>query len=155
MAANIPAEHVDLALARSEFIDAYNAADAAVRAVLTALGSEPKQLLCHNIDQLSKLPAAPNYSKERRSKIAASLAELRQLQSVRCDLVHGQMEILTIDGAAHALFANVQKQSIVGRAGLLLTLVEMQASRDKLRRIATQLVRPALTEATRVDAAKA
>ena len=142
-------------MARSKFIDAYNAADAAVRSTLSALGHEPKQLLSQNIEQLSKLPAAPNFSKERKNKIAAHLQELRKFQGARCDIVHGIMEVLTIDGVDHAFFANVQKQAQVGRTGLLLTPKEMQECCVALLRIATQLGRPAFAEVTKMNAAAA
>lgn len=151
MTANFPAKDFDLAMARSEFIDAYNNADASVRHVLAALGHEPKQLLSQNIDLLAKAPAAPNYSKERKSKVTAFLSDLKTYQGIRCDIVHGRMETPIIDGVTHAFFTNVQKQSNHGKTGLLISFEELRECTEKLARIAIQLVRPPLLEVAKPD----
>ncbi len=137
-----PAAHFELPIARSDFIDAHNAADAAVRRLLAVLNVGQKQLLSQNIDTLEKVAANPQYSKQRKAKVDILLAELRGFQAVRCDIVHGRMEVLMVDGSAQALFGNVQRQPPVGVCGLLLTLEQIKGCTARLSHIAIELSRP-------------
>ena len=139
MSAIIPAGEFALAVARSNFIDAHNAADAAIRHRLAALKAPSHALLGQNIEALAKVAANPTYSKLAKDKVAALLNELKLLQPIRCDIVHAKMERLMIDGVVHGFFANVQNQPLLGRTGLLLTIDQIQDCSKQLARIARGL----------------
>lgn len=139
MTAIIPADDFALAIARSAFIDAHNNVDASVRRQLAALNCTPAPLLGQNIDTLTKVAANPLYSKQRKTRVDVALGELKQLQSIRCDLVHSQMQRLVIDQIVYGFFPNVQKQPRLGRVGLLVTHAELEEYTLHLIRLAKDL----------------
>ncbi|MGQ7829081.1 hypothetical protein [Altererythrobacter sp. Z27] len=138
MTSELPANQ-RFAIARSDFIDAHNAADIAVRKLLTSFEQPSKPLMSQNIEVLVKQPAGPNYSKSEKARIERLLADLKILNGLRCDVVHSRMEVIAISGTAHAYFANVQEQHPYGRKGLVLTIAELTDAKIKLSGIAESL----------------
>lgn len=127
------------AIARSEFIDAHNEADSAIRDLLVALKQPSRQLISQNIELLASQPAAPHYSKSEKARIDGLLSEMKAFNSLRCDLVHSRMEVMAIRGASYACFMNVQEQCRYGSKGLILTLEELNRAKRDLVRIVTNL----------------
>jgi hypothetical protein len=139
MSEMVPAFVFELHVARSDFIDGYNAADHAVRERMKLLKVPDKQLAGANIEALLKVPANPQYSKVEKKRVDEQLAELRRLQPVRCDIVHSQLQALLVDGAPNAMFCNVQQTPRIGRTGLMLTLEEIRQCTNSLHEIACEL----------------
>ncbi|GGD93965.1 hypothetical protein GCM10011515_12210 [Tsuneonella deserti] len=139
MSAIVPAVVFELHIARSKFVDAYNAADSAVRARLQAFSLPEKTTMGDNLASLLKVAAGPQYAKSAKKRIDALVLEIRDFQPLRCDVVHGRMSVMSIDGVVTAMFANVQKSSKIGRYGLMLTLDEIQRSTDRMNAIADEL----------------
>jgi hypothetical protein len=139
MSAIVPALVYDLHIARSKFVDAYNAADLAVRGRLQGLLVPEKAMMGDNLNALEKVAPSPQYAKSAKKRVDALVLELRDFQPLRRDVVHGRMTVVSIDGAVTAMFANVQKSTKVGRCGLLLTLAEMQHSTQRMYAIAAEL----------------
>lgn len=139
MSAIVPAVVYDLHIARSKFVDAYNAADLAVRGRLQGLLVPEKAMMGDNLNALEKVAPSPQYAKSAKKRVDALVLDLRDFQPLRRDVVHGRMTVVSIDGAITAMFANVQKSTKVGRCGLLLTLAEMQHSTQRMNAIAAEL----------------
>ena len=150
MSAIDPAAVFELHIARSNLIDAYNDADLAVRARLKAQGGTEKGLIGDNLQALEKVQPGPQYAKNEKKRIDDMIAELRELQKVRCDVVHSRMQSIVVDGMPCALFANVQKCVSVGRRGLILSREELKVCTARLETIAKQVARtplpPVVTE---------
>lgn len=138
MSAELSANQL-FAIARSEFLDAHNEIDIAIRELLLLLKQAPKQLMSQNVEALAKQPAGPQYSKAEKTRIEGVLSELKPFNGLRCDIVHSRMEVIAISGENHAYFANVQEQSRYGQKGLVLSLQELGDAKDDLRRIAQKL----------------
>ncbi|ABC63299.1 hypothetical protein [Erythrobacter litoralis] len=130
----------DFAVARSEFIDAHNAADIAVRRLLASIGKSPAVMLSANIEAMLKAPAAPQYPKAEKARIEGLLKELKNLGSIRCGIVHSRMELISVHANLHACFSNVQSQPRFGRKGLILSLSDLQAVTEEISRIERKLV---------------
>lgn len=139
MSAIIPAVDFDMHAARSKLIDTYNEVDLAVRKRLKGQGGREKAIVSENLESLSKIPAGPQYSKSDKKRVDELIVQFRDLQPLRCDVVHGKMEIVSVDGVAHALFVNVQKSSLFGRCGLLLSKAEFDSCSDRMTEIARGL----------------
>lgn len=136
MSAIVLADVFELHIARSKLVDAYNEADAAVRLRLCQQGGAAKQLFSQNVEALKAIPASPQYSKADKKRIDHYLRELRDLQAVRCDVVHSSLRSVTLDGRPHALFANVQESATTGLRGLFLTREDLDACAEQLLAIA-------------------
>lgn len=134
-----PAAVFDLHLARSAFIDAYNLVDQAVRARLRPLGQPALALTGHNLDALAKIPASPKYSKTQKEKTVELMRQMRELQAIRCDVVHSRMQTIETPGGTVAYFANVQETSGIGRRCLILTKAELQLCEKRFKEIADAL----------------
>ncbi len=134
MSIEIPAAHFHdtisagdvLKVARSDFIEAFNAVDSAVRARLIALEEKPHPMLGQNVDALRKVQPAPQYAKAEKARVDALLTRFAPLQSLRCDVVHGSMEFAAIGQVEYGLFANVQSQPAIGRKVLMVTVEELR-----------------------------
>ena len=135
----IPADEFQLAIARSDFVDAFNTADLTVRARLIELKGKPQQLLGPNIEALLKIPAGPQYPKAEKARVDKAADELRALKKTSCDLVHGVMKRVVIAQVPHALFQNVQEQPPFGRQGLLVSAAELAVATRKLKELAMDL----------------
>jgi hypothetical protein len=144
MSAIDPAAVFELHIARSNMIDAYNDADLAVRTRMKALGGTEKSLLGDNLQALEKMQPGPQYAKNEKKRIDELIAELRELQTVRCDVVHSRMQSIVVDGTPCGLFANVQKCLSVGRRGLILSRKELEDCAARLETIAKQIARAPL-----------
>ena len=141
MSAIVPAVVFDMHMARSRLIDAYNAADLALRERMRAMRLTEKQLISQNIEAIARVAASPQYSKTAKKRADEQLQALRDLQSIRCDVVHSRMQVLQVEGSPHALFSNVQKQARIGRQGLLLTLAELEQCEGLLNGVAREFSR--------------
>ena len=133
MSENVPAAVFELARARSELIDTFARAEAAVRTRLISVELQPKQVLSQSTDLLGKQPASPKYSKKEKAVVEAALARLKGMQTIRCDLVHGIMQWVKFDGHEQACFINVQGVSRLGCPARLMTVENMQAASADLR----------------------
>lgn len=133
------AEATQLKVARSDFIDAFNRADASLRDLLASLNRAPGQNLSQNVRTLEACNPAPNYPRQTKARVDKLMKELTQLALIRCDLVHGVMSVLSIDGAGHALFENVQHRSALGRSGLMLRVSEIDGATRRLEAISRSL----------------
>ena len=146
MSAITPPVVFELHMARSRLLDAYNAADLALRNRLRALHLDEKPLIAQNIELLAKTPAGPQYSKAAKKRADDRLQELRDLQPVRCDVVHSRMQLLHVEGVPHALFSNVQKHAHVGMRGLLLTLEDLKHCESVFSAVANEFERADFTQ---------
>lgn len=142
MSALSPSDEFKLAVARSNFLDAFNQADLVVRARLTALKTKPQQLLGPNIETLLKVAAGPQYSKAEKARVDNAATILKELKQIRCDLVHGVMILLPAGGTHCAIFENVQETSPYGRRGLLITHSELDIASQQLRRLIKKIAPP-------------
>jgi hypothetical protein len=141
MSAIVPAVVFEMHMARSRLIDAYNAADLALRERMRAMRLAEKQLISQNIEAIAKVAVGPQYSKNAKKRADEQLQALRGLQQIRCDVVHSRMQILHVEGSPHALFSNVQNQARIGRQGLLLTLAELEQCEAALNAVAREFRR--------------
>lgn len=124
-----------LHLARSRFIDAHALVERAVVDRLWQLGvSASGHFLGNNLESLRKIPADPKYSKASRASLHSALDKLAVLQEARCDIVHGQLNVIEIGSEALACFINCRD---LGSTGIMARLV----TADQFAEMSKQLVR--------------
>ncbi|MXO73796.1 hypothetical protein GRI40_00975 [Altererythrobacter aerius] len=138
MSATTPDVVLEMHVARSLLIDAYNAADLALRGRMRAMRLTQNQLMSQNIEAIAKVPASPQYSKMAKKRVDEQLQTLRKFQRIRCDVIHSQMEILDVENSPKAMFSNVQNQARLGRQGLLLTLADLRQCEADLKAVAKE-----------------
>ncbi|MCP5396799.1 MAG: hypothetical protein H6918_08710 [Sphingomonadaceae bacterium] len=97
------------AIARSKLVDAFASAEAAVINRLVALKLDVKTMPGQNLATLAKAKPAPQYSKANKASVDAAIKELTELQALRCDIVHGKMQTVTVGGDDFAGFTNPQQ----------------------------------------------
>ena len=128
-----------LHFARSAFIDAFVTVETAVINRLKASDAKLAGLFGQNLDLLRKIPASPRYSKAERASVHAALEELAEVQAVRCDVVHGRLNPVRIDGELRACLINPQRQTERCPLVRLISLAEFGLMTVRLLAIAQKL----------------
>lgn len=129
----------DLAIARSDYLNACSSVEAAVRARIRKLRLEPEMHLGQCVEQLRKAKPAPQYSKSEKAAIDRLLDELNTQWPLRCDIVHGTLSVVRIDGRDVACFVNPQSASPHGRRALLIAACEMADAARGLHALAAKI----------------
>ena len=127
-------------ISRSKFLDAYANVEEAVRSRMTKLGLTPGGLLGQSLELLEKAKPSPLYSKAEHKAVQDAIFQIKPLHKLRCDIVHGRMEIVEMGGRKFACFANPQKRQAFSSVASLISesqFDELIATLDKLTRALT------------------
>lgn len=130
----------DLAIARSQFLDAYADLEDGVRALLMRLGIAPLPMLGQNLDMLAKTKPAPQYSKAHQKAVQEILLRIKPLQETRCDIVHARMKIVVMENKRYACFANPQKCQRHAINATLISKPQFDAMIASLQKITKELL---------------
>ncbi|MEQ1542723.1 MAG: hypothetical protein ABL926_10755 [Novosphingobium sp.] len=119
---------------RSKLVDSFALAERSLCAVAVGLGLQFKnELIGQRIERTLAVPAGPQYSKERRARIHASLDEFSRLLPIRNFVVHSHLqEIRLDDGSCYACFKSLRniappESDILTMSSLQLELIDDQA----------------------------
>ena len=126
-------------IARSKFIDTFAFAEYELLSLMDRLAIARNHLLGQNIDALKKVAPSPKFSKASQTQLQAAVATFSAIQSIRCDVVHGGMELITMKGQAVACFINAQQVNTLSAAARLLTLEQLDHLNCTMAGIAKQL----------------
>ncbi len=138
-----------LHLSRSHFIDAHAIVERAVIERLEKHGVNVSgHLFGHNIEVLRKIKAAPQFSKAERTKLHLALDELVGLQQARCDIVHGHLQMVRIDGEALACFVNCRDQAANGSLARLISVATFTKMSTQLRKLAAEILPAKINQAS-------
>lgn len=129
----------EMAVARSQFLDAYNGADAALRRRMAEHGLVVNNQMGQNIKLLQEVAPSPTYSKEIKKRVDTLLTYLVAIQPIRCDIVHGLAEVYSKGSEHFQFFANVQQQPTDSAVGRMLSLDNIRHYTDLLAKIAVGL----------------
>ncbi|WJY18263.1 hypothetical protein QQS45_11630 [Alteriqipengyuania flavescens] len=130
---------IAFAVARSHFIDAFSAVEAAVIKRLRALGIEPKAQFAQNLRSLASAKPSPQYAKLIKAEVDQCLQDLEHLRDLRCDIAHGQLTRITVNGAPAALFPNPQKSTRFAAQASIISLDRLKAARTELQALAAKI----------------
>lgn len=117
-------------------MDAYALVEAAARARVARLGTEPSADLAKNLKQISAAKASPTYSKVDRTSVNSAILSLEELREVRCDIAHGTMDTVVLNGQELACFRNAQKIGPTSTEARLMTLAQLREAKKQLGEIA-------------------
>jgi hypothetical protein len=124
----------DVALARSELLDAFSDLEARISGLLKVGKADVKcQHLGAKVELFRKLQGI---SHPKRDQLAGTTADLLPL---RADIVHSRMQIRTIDGTATGIFVNSQNQNEVHPLCRLLTAEDLRQFIRKLAQLTDEL----------------
>jgi hypothetical protein len=101
--------HNDFHIARSIFLDAFSELEIAVAALLATCSSfkeGEKKPFGQRVESLKTLLPNSKLSKEKCAKIHDKAAHILPIHIIRCDIVHGQLDVVNIDGLMHAKICN-------------------------------------------------
>lgn len=92
---------------RSRCIDAFATIEANVIKRLKCNGAKcGEEPFAQKITTLAATPASPGYAAAAKKKVDLALATLLDLLSVRADIVHSPLNLVSVDSVAHARFVN-------------------------------------------------
>lgn len=98
-----------LHVARSRFIDAHAKVEEAICRRLRNHDIDPANWqIAQRIEALKGVKASPRYSKQERNRVHDTLARFTPINEIRCDIAHGQLKAVKIDGEATACFVNAR-----------------------------------------------
>lgn len=130
---------VMLALARSRFLDAFALAEEAVAARLRHMHLPVHAMLAQNIQALKKCPANPRYSKDCKAKVDQALGSLGVIQPIRCDVVHGPLQLVISEGETVACFANPQRSNEWALQASLISVQQFRELTAQLHKVARNI----------------
>ena len=130
---------IRLAIARSKLVDAFATAETAAIERLRSLGREPKSVFSQNAALLAKCPASPKYSKSCKAGVDNALKELAALHPLRCDAVHGALEIVNLQGQQKACFRNPQKADHHSELARVIDEQQMTCLTEKIQKLAGEI----------------
>ena len=111
-----------LHLHRSRCIDAFARAETAITTILIGHAKPvSSETLGQKLAVLRALPAGPQYSKAARAMMQAALDEFEPLTSIRNDVVHGELMLLTSQGRSYAGFINARQQGDICKQARLIS----------------------------------
>lgn len=126
----------DFRALRSQLIDEFARLELAVSLCLCKLGHtiDPrKTTFSHQVTELSTATPSPSLSKGKAAALASLAGDCGPLKRLRTSVVHGVMEVGTLDGQSVALFRNVA--DIVGGELIYHVLTEAEF-RSNIRAVA-------------------
>ncbi len=129
--------------ARSNLLDAFADAEAAIVALLKRSGAKPNgEMLGQKIELLRAAKPSPHYSKTQRAKVGPLLDKLEQMLEIRNDIVHGKLQIAEIAGQYSAIFVNTRDARELAPRVRMIGLSAMTRLHHETARLARDLVEP-------------
>lgn len=125
---------------RSRCLDAFAATEEAVVHLLelaeTKFGGEP---FGKKIEHLKSAKPSPAYSKERKARVNALLADMADLLEVRNDLVHARLQPAVIGEIQKACFVNARQCATGVQTARLFSLESLRTITRQATRLAEEL----------------
>jgi hypothetical protein len=128
--------------ARSHWLDAFADLELEVcKCSFRHCGGPNKKNFAQRLADLATVERSPKLSRTDQPKLRELAAQCQLFLDLRATLVHSRMRLGTSDSVAVALFRNVADQARDLPSYVVMTLKEIQASVEKLRRLAAELRR--------------
>jgi hypothetical protein len=129
-------------IARSQLLDAFARLECAVIGFINVNGGEigcPTKPLGQKLELLAKLKAGPRLSKARKSEIETAVRQFAPHLSVRADIVHGLLNVLSLDEKV-AVYRNATEAGAQYPSARMLTLDQHRKLSREAEKLAAELV---------------
>lgn len=136
---------LQLHLERSQCINAFVEVEKALGDLAAKLApGRENELISHRIVRLREVPASPLLSKEQRKQLHMALDDAEALITIRNDIVHGALTILSDGGKPIAAFINVRQTEWLAPLARLLTVDQIRDLSVKANQLAGRIVKASI-----------
>lgn len=133
---------LQLHLQRSHCINAFVELEKALFDVAEKIApGRENELISQRIIRLREVPASPQFSKNQRNLLRAALDEAELLITIRNDIVHGALKVLSDGNMPTAAFINVRQAEWLAPVARLMTAAQLEDMSSKVQSLSERLTK--------------